>query len=321
MAPGWASGGRSQDERAELSAGAARRATAARAIATALGLLGTVWAAAAARADRWSAGSDIPVVAGAFAAPLAAHLLVRGAERRDRRLLWSLAAGALPLYATALWVVAEVVLASSLPLSTEALRRALLGGSMVTGFVWCGLSTGASMLAAEAMGPHPGRRVLALGVTTLPAAAAFGWSLDRLPLTAALGPAIAVLPAALLLPWVARGLDRATTARLAVVAAVALYGGIVTGALSASVAPSALAPGALESLAVEAPVAVLRLAVPVAALVPVLAMVVAVRALHGPMPASKTAIQAALALAVCTLPLVLQALALRETGAAATAAP
>jgi hypothetical protein len=67
---------------------------------------------------------------------------------------------------------------------------------------------------------------------------------------------------------------------------------------------------------------VLRLLVPVAALAPVLGVVLGVRALHGATPAARMATHASVALAICALPLLLHALALRETrmrGAAADA--
>ncbi len=315
MPRGWGSDGRpAASARAGAEDASPARARAAIAVTVALGYAGTAWAAAIAYLDRWASGSDIPVVAGVFAVPLAAHLLVREHARRDRLRLLALGAAALPLYLTALWVVAESVGARP-ALDAGALRRVLAESSRVTGFAWCGVSAGASVLAAAAPRPHPGRRLLALACAVLPAAAAYGWSLDRMPRAVALGPALVVVPAAAFLPWIARGLDRAPTARLGVIAAAALFGCFVTGALTASAGHDALVAGELGGYAAEAPVAVLRLLVPAASVLPVLAVLVAIRVLHGPLAASRTATHAALGLAVCTLPLVLQALALRETRA------
>jgi hypothetical protein len=278
-----------------------------------LGLLATGWTAAAAQAERWPAGADIPVVAGAFAAPLAAYFLARGFEMQDRRLLWSLGVASLPLYLAALWVVGQA-LGDPGGVPRAALRVALLGASLLTGSLFCGLAIGAALIASSGDGPHPAARVLAIGLTTLPAAAAFGWALHRLPRGVALdAPPFVALLAALFVPWVARGLDRATTARAAAVAVVALGAGAMTLALHAGALLVGASASTLEGFSVEGPALALRLGVPVASLLPSLALVALLGARHGAGPATRTGAQTALGMAICTLPLLLFALALAQT--------
>jgi hypothetical protein len=284
----------------------------ARAFAAGMGLVATAWTARVAQLERWPAGIDIPVVAGAFAAPLSAYFLTRGFEMRDRRLLWSLGIAALPLYLTALWVVAQTV-GDPGGLPRSALRMALLASSLLTGFIWCGLAVGAALLASGGDGSHPPLRLLSIGVTTLPALAAFVWALDRLPGVARLwAPSIAALVAALFVPWVARGLDRSSTARAAAIAVVALGAGAVALALHTNTALAAMPEAALEGFAVDGPALSLRVVVPVAALLPSVGLVALLGVLHGPGPAARTGVQTAIGMAICTLPLLLYALAVSQ---------